>query len=145
MVNRAFMFRSRGRNERRAPSFLRNSAERPESRRAGPSDRGLSVSEQLSDARVRRGRVIFDTFRSARDPRLAAWLMFRSHLLPDEAPAPRASTSTSAPTSATVPVGVFGVWRLLASNNRELARCATVFASPAVAVETAIAEQSRAV
>lgn len=102
------------------------------------------MSEQLSDARVRRGRVIFDTFRSARDPRLAAWLMFRSHLLPDEAPAPRASTSTSAPTSATVPVGVFGVWRLLASNNRELARCATVFASPAVAVETAIAEQSRA-
>lgn len=96
------------------------------------------MSEQLVDPRARRGRVIFDTFRSVRDPRLAAWLMFRSHLLPDDTLAPRvASPSTS-------PVGVFGVWRLLATNNRELARCASVFASPEVAVETALAEQSRA-
>lgn len=99
-----------------------------------------SVSDMLSTPRARRGRVIFDTFRSARDPRLSAWLLFRSYLLPELAVTQLALTE-AAPPAIVAPIGVFGVWRLLATNNRELARCATVFPSPTAAVEAARSAQ----
>lgn len=102
------------------------------------------MSEQLSESRARRGRVIFDTFRSVRDPRLSAWLLFRSYLLPELAVSQSALMESASVADALAPIGVFGVWRLLATNNRELARCATVFASPAVAVDAVGVEQSRA-
>ncbi len=97
----------------------------------------------LSDTRARRGRVIFDTFRSARDPRLSAWLLFRSYLLPELAVTQLALTE-AAPPALAAPLGVFGVWRLLATNNRELARCATVFADPTAALVAARAAQAGA-
>lgn len=102
------------------------------------------MSDQLSESRARRGRVIFDTFRSVRDPRLSAWLLFRSYLLPELAASQLALMESPSVADALAPIGVFGVWRLLATNNRELARCATVFASPAVAVDAVGVEQSRA-
>ncbi|MDU0346410.1 hypothetical protein RWH44_11950 [Microbacterium sp. KSW2-29] len=100
------------------------------------------MSDQLSVAPARRGRVIFDTFRSSYDPRLAAWLLFRSYVLPEFAASPIAAEEV-VPGAGLVSLGVFGVWRLLATNNRELARCAAVFSSPAAAVEAAVADQRR--
>ncbi|MFX5583049.1 hypothetical protein ABTE20_20805, partial [Acinetobacter baumannii] len=69
------------------------------------------MSETLSDRAARRGRIVFDTFRSVHDPRLAAWLLFRSHLLPEWA-ITASSLSESTPEAALTPLGVFGVWRL---------------------------------
>lgn len=100
------------------------------------------MSDQLSVPRARRGRVIFDTFRSAYDPRLAAWLLFRSYVLPELA-ATQLAVQEAAPDPQLASLGVFGVWRLLATNNRELARCAAVFSSPAAAVEAALLDQRR--
>jgi len=100
------------------------------------------VSDRLSVARARLGRVIFDTFRSTYDPRLAAWLLLRSQLLPELAGG-QLEAQGSETGAGVVTLGVFGVWRLLATNNRELARCATVFASPAAAVEAARYDQAR--
>ncbi len=94
----------------------------------------------LSDTRARRGRVIFDTFRSARDPRLSAWLLFRSALVP-ELEGTQIASSGGRTTAA--PVGVYGVWRLLATNNRELARCALVYVSPGAALDAVRLEQGR--
>lgn len=103
---------------------------------------GVSVSEKLSDRTVRRARIVFDTFRSIHDPRLGAWLLFRSHLLPEWSMT-AGSLGESTPEAALTPLGVFGVWRLLATNNRELARCARVFASPRAAFDAVVAEQAR--
>lgn len=100
------------------------------------------MSEALSDRAVRRARIVFDTFRSIHDPRLSAWLMFRSHLLPEWS-ITAGSLSESTPEAALTQLGVFGVWRLLATNNRELARCARVFVSPRAAFDAAVAEQAR--
>lgn len=100
------------------------------------------MSTTLSDRATRRARVVFDTFRSIHDPRLAAWLLFRAHLLPEWSVA-AGSLSETAPESTLGQLGVFGVWRLLATNNRELARCARVFVSPRAAFDAAVAEQSR--
>ncbi|KTR83917.1 hypothetical protein NS220_18910 [Microbacterium testaceum] len=100
------------------------------------------MSDRLSVTRARLGRVIFDTFRSTYDPRLAAWLLLRSQLLPELAGGQLEAQASPAGTSV-VTFGVFGVWRLLATNNRELARCAAVFASPAAAVEAARQDQAR--
>ncbi|MEX8058446.1 MULTISPECIES: hypothetical protein [Microbacterium] len=102
------------------------------------------MSEPLSTRPTAHARVVFDTFRSARDPRLSAWLLFRSYLLPELAASQLALMESPTAAGALAPIGVFGVWRLLATNNRELARCATVFASPSVAVDAARVEQSRA-
>ena len=100
------------------------------------------MSETLSDRAARRGRIVFDTFRSVHDPRLAAWLLFRSHLLPEWA-ITASSLSESTPEAALTPLGVFGVWRLLATNNRELGRCARIFVSPRAAFDAVVAEQAR--
>lgn len=101
------------------------------------------MSDRLSVAPARPGRVIFDTFRSAYDPRLAAWLLLRSHFLP-EAAAVHLEAHLVTPGESALSLGVFGVWRLLATNNRELARCAAVYTSPAAAIEAARHDQSRA-
>ncbi|MDI9890720.1 hypothetical protein AB0870_12700 [Microbacterium proteolyticum] len=100
------------------------------------------MSETLSDRATRRARIVFDTFRSIHDPRLAAWLLFRSHLLPEWS-ITAGSLSETTPDGALTPLGVFGVWRLLATNNRELARCARIFVSPRAAFDAVVAEQSR--
>ncbi|MDQ1076131.1 MULTISPECIES: hypothetical protein [Microbacterium] len=101
------------------------------------------MSDRLTVARARTGRVIFDTFRSHYDPRLAAWLLLRSHFLPELAAA-HLEAQAATPSESIVSLGVFGVWRLLATNNRELARCAAVYTSPAAAVAAARRDQSRA-
>lgn len=103
---------------------------------------GVPVSEMLSDRAVRRARIVFDTFRSVHDPRLSAWLLFRSHFLPEWSVA--ASSLEHAPEAALTHLGVFGVWRLLATNNRELGRCARIFVSPRAAFDAAVTEQARA-
>ncbi|KTS78954.1 hypothetical protein NS183_18540, partial [Microbacterium testaceum] len=77
------------------------------------------------------------------DPRLAAWLLLRSYFLPEMA-AVHLEAQVATPSENIVSLGVFGVWRLLATNNRELARCAAVYTSPAAAVAAARREQSRA-
>lgn len=99
------------------------------------------MSKTLSDRATRRARIVFDTFRSIHDPRLAAWLLFRSHFLPEWSAT--AASLESTPEAALTHLGVFGVWRLLATNNRELGRCARVFVSPRAAFDAAVAEQSR--
>jgi hypothetical protein len=64
-------------------------------------------------------RIVFSTFASASDPMLAAWRRFRESVAHDVgAGVPATGAASNAPPS---PVGV---WRVLASNNRELARSA---------------------
>ncbi|MFF0911985.1 hypothetical protein ACFWZW_14965 [Microbacterium enclense] len=85
------------------------------------------MSDPLSPRASVRARVVFDTFRSRHDPLLAAWLSFRAQVLPGaELPPAGPMRSVDGPTVG----GVFGVWRLLASNNRELARGTDLSASP---------------
>ena len=100
------------------------------------------MSEPLSDRATRRARIVFDTFRSIHDPRLAAWLLFRSHLLPEWS-ITAGSLSETTPEASLGQLGVFGVWRLLATNNRELARCARIFVSPRAAFVAVVAAQTR--
>ncbi len=102
---------------------------------------GVPVNETLSDRAARRARIVFDTFRSVHDPRLGAWLLFRSHFLPELSVT--AGTLEGTPEAALTHLGVFGVWRLLATNNRELGRCARIFVSPRAAFDAAVAEQAR--
>jgi len=83
------------------------------------------VSDQLSARPSAHARVVFDTFRSADDPMLAAWLSFRSRVLPS-APAPLIARSGAAAPRT----GMFGVWRLLATNNRELGRRTALHSTP---------------
>ncbi len=61
-------------------------------------------------------RVVFSSFRSDGDPMLDAWRRFR------DAVAPSASAARPTP-------GRSGVWRILATNNRELCRAAHVYPS----------------
>ncbi|MFJ4038430.1 hypothetical protein ACIPVB_10120 [Microbacterium sp. NPDC090007] len=82
------------------------------------------MSNPLSVRPTAPARVVFDTFRSATDPMLTSWLAFRARILPTAAPPPIRSAD-GAPGA-----GVYGVWRLLATNNRELARGTALHASP---------------
>lgn len=90
-------------------------------------------------------RIAFSLFRSGNDPMLLAWGRFRSRLeLPhhDEAvtgTVARASHPTATPSIERT------VWRLFASNNREIARSARVYGSFAAAKEHVAAIQSRVV
>jgi hypothetical protein len=96
------------------------------------------VSETLSARAGNPGRIVLNTFRSAHDPMLQAWLRFRAQLLPElanTAPAP------TLPSVAAEGVGQYGVWRMLATNNRELARGAALHASPGLALTDAEALQ----
>jgi hypothetical protein len=88
-------------------------------------------------------RIAFSLFRSGNDPMLLAWGRFRSRLElpPDDEPTPVAVARASnvnppAPVERTV-------WRLFASNNREVARSARVYGSFAAAKEHVAAIQSR--
>ncbi|WP_295823667.1 hypothetical protein [uncultured Microbacterium sp.] len=82
------------------------------------------MGDPLSARPVAPARVVFDTFRSATDPLLASWLSFRARILPAAA-APQIRSADGAPGT-----GVYGVWRLLATNNRELARGTVLHPSP---------------
>jgi hypothetical protein len=92
------------------------------------------VSETLSSRPPHAGRIVLDTFRSAHDPMLQSWLRFRAHVLP-EAAAVGAVPLMRADSAA--PASQYGVWRMLATNNRELARGATLHASPTAALADA--------
>lgn len=82
------------------------------------------MSETLSTRPTAHARVVFDTFRSSTDPLLSSWLSFRARILPTTRP-PQMRSVDGAPGA-----GVYGVWRLLATNNRELARGTALYASP---------------
>jgi hypothetical protein len=82
------------------------------------------VSEPLSTRPTAHARVVFDTFRSSTDPMLSSWLSFRARVLPKSSP-PQMRSVDGVPGS-----GIYGVWRLLATNNRELARGTALHASP---------------
>ncbi|MEL4320226.1 hypothetical protein WJX64_14520 [Leifsonia sp. YIM 134122] len=68
-------------------------------------------------------RIVFSTFRSSSDPMLAAWARFRDSVA---AAAPDQAIGTGSLRRAP---GTWGVWRVLASNNRELARSAMAYSS----------------
>lgn len=85
------------------------------------------MSEQLSTRPSANARIVFDTFRSPTDPRLAAWLSFRARVLPTAA---SPALLAQRPVDGAPKEGVFGVWRLLATNNRELGRGSSLHASP---------------
>lgn len=89
------------------------------------------MSEALSARPTKGGRIVLDTFRSAHDPMLRSWLHFRTLILAE------ADATLPRPLESTAGLGVFGVWRVLATNNRELGRCATLHASPAEALKDA--------
>lgn len=94
-------------------------------------------------ARAATGRLVLDTFRSAADPMLAAWLYFREQMLVDyEIPA--APEIVREPAAPRRPTGVFGVWRLLAPNNREIGRCAALLPTPLAARDAAVEVSSDA-
>ncbi|MCI2956340.1 hypothetical protein MN032_01440 [Agromyces atrinae] len=83
-------------------------------------------------------RVVFSRFRDGDDPLLLAWSRFRSSLdvLPvDEAPASRDRRRT--------PDVDRTVWRVLASNNREVVRSARVYPSYDEAQRDALLAQQR--
>lgn len=101
----------------------------------------VHVSDALPARPAATGRIVLDTFRSPRDPMLRAWLTFRSQIVADvelRMPVP-AGTETSAAGQ-----GLYGVWRLLATNNRELGRCASLYGSPVEALRDAEATQAAA-
>ena len=79
--------------------------------------------------------VVFSAFTSSADPRLQGWLSFRGHLQADDVatirtPRPprrgdsRGETATDGAWSSRS-----GIWRLLASNSRELGRSSSVYAT----------------
>lgn len=94
---------------------------------ANPRDRGPLVSEQLSARSSAQARVVFDTFRSTDDPMLASWLSFRARILPAETGQGVVAPRASGPVARG---GMYGVWRLLATNNRELGRGTWLYPAP---------------
>jgi hypothetical protein len=86
------------------------------------------MSDALPARPVAGGRIVLDTFRSAHDPMLGSWLLFRAQILADSEvrmPQRRPDDRAAAPGQ-----GLYGVWRVLATNNRELARGASLHPSP---------------
>lgn len=82
--------------------------------------------------------MVFSTFTSTSDPRYLGWQSFRRHVHGQVSVDASHSTEAS-DTDSRPPVGVpvsparSGVWRLLAPNNRELARSAHLYSSEAMA------------
>jgi hypothetical protein len=78
-------------------------------------------------------RVVFAAFSSNDEPMLHSWIRFRDlvesadALGPRRRPVPRASTRS--PELASTSSAKTGVWRVLASNNRELGRSSLTYAS----------------
>ncbi|WP_394554312.1 hypothetical protein ACDF64_06845 [Agromyces sp. MMS24-JH15] len=69
-------------------------------------------------------RIEFSAFRTDRDPMLAAWQRFRGRLSQQATPGTDAASLANI-----VEADEWGVWRLLASNNREVARSAWAYHS----------------
>lgn len=88
------------------------------------------MSDTLSARSAKGGRIVLDTFRSAHDPMLQSWLRFRSQMLPDFESVPPARIDSDDDEHRRRRGGQHGVWRILASNNRELGRGATLHAAP---------------
>jgi len=84
-------------------------------------------------------RVVFSVFNSATDPRLQGWLSLRGHLEPDnfatERPvrSPRRGDARGETAAETSRAPQSGIWRLLATNGRELGRSSSVYGAFAVA------------
>ena len=83
--------------------------------------------------------VVFCAFTSAADPRLLGWLSLRGHLQSDEVavarvpPAARRGAQRGAVATDGSWAAQSGIWRLLASNSRELGRSSSVYSSFALA------------
>jgi hypothetical protein len=82
------------------------------------------------DAVAESARVVFSSFRSGHDPMLESWSRFREAVDPPVL----APVAAHAPGQGLVPAaggaasgGRTGVWRLLATNNRELCRSAHIY------------------
>jgi hypothetical protein len=85
---------------------------------------------------------VLDTFRSAYDPMLHSWLRFRAHIVPE---AGASAVTAVVPDDVSAPRSQHGVWRLLATNNRELARGVALHASPGLAlVDAEVLQQGSA-
>jgi len=94
------------------------------------------VSEALPRRTANAGRIVFDTFRSAYDPMLNSWLVFRAQILPEAVAVPPDVSPVSGDERERARAGRFGVWRILATNNRELGRGSGLFATPSEALAT---------
>lgn len=94
----------------------------------------------MSDALPRRtthaGRIVFDTFRSAYDPMLNSWLVFRAQILQEVLTVPADVAAADTDERERARAGRFGVWRILATNNRELGRGSGLFPTPSEALAT---------
>lgn len=83
--------------------------------------------------------IVFVSFRSMDDPRLTGWATNRERLGNGSAtaaignasrgPGSTPSRATRVSTAASEEQGLLGIWRLLASNNRELGRSASIYSS----------------
>ena len=93
--------------------------------------------------------VVFSAFSSASDPRLQGWVSFRAHLQADQptaerlARAPRRDEARAEAGSDDGWSARSGIWRLLASNSRELGRSSSVYSSFAAARAHVLALQAR--
>ncbi|MFG6403660.1 MULTISPECIES: hypothetical protein [unclassified Microbacterium] len=98
------------------------------------------MSEALPRRATIGGRVVFDTFRSVYDPMLDSWLVFRAQILPDVSATPPDIIAAGSDRERSR-AGRYGVWRILATNNRELGRGTGLFATPTDAMQTVTALQ----
>src|SRR5918993_3162079 len=102
-----------------------------------------TISTRLWGTMHAASRIAFSRFTSGDDPMLLAWGRFRKRLeLPphdDTAEVSVRHASTLHPPASMERI----VWRLFASNNREIARSARVYGSFAAAKEHVAAIQSR--
>jgi hypothetical protein len=102
------------------------------------------VSEALSARSAKGGRIVLDTFRSANDPMLRSWLLFRAQLLPDLSIPPPVTPHEPDDERYLSLTGHYGVWRILASNNRELGRGAMLHTAPDEALAFVLTTQALA-
>ena len=102
----------------------------------------------LGDVRSGRARVTFTEFRSADDPLLRAWSRFR-----DTFPTPLATSAAvrqrDSPPTRPIPVVALdrppALWRIHATNNRELGRSFVLYSSFEVARDHVLRLQERSV
>lgn len=105
---------------------------------------GFPVSDSLPLRTTGTGRIVFDAFRSAYDPMLDSWLIFRAQMVPELTRTLPRVPSEIADERERARAGRFGVWRILASNNRELGRGTGLFPTPTEAVVAVTALQREA-
>ena len=94
------------------------------------------MSETLPRRTTNAGRIVFDTFRSAYDPMLNSWLVFRAQILSETLVVPADISPSNSDERERARAGRFGVWRILATNNRELGRGSGLFPTPSEALAT---------